>query len=66
MKEEHFCFERNGYKTTQLKLLNCSYYIITGNGKRYIRKSLKVVNKIVSKGNLQGIPLRKNDGYLTR
>lgn len=50
MKEEHFCFERNGYKTTQLKLLNCSYYIITGNGKRYIRKSLKVVNKIVSNG----------------
>ena len=52
MKEEHFCFERNGYKITQLKVLNCSYYIITGNGKRYIRKSLKVVNKLLQQGKI--------------
>lgn len=46
MREEIFCFEKNGYKVTKLKVLGSSFFVVTGNGRRFIRKSLKSVNEI--------------------
>ena len=47
MNDSLFFFSRNGYEVRKIKVLGTTYYIVTGKGKRYIRKSLKSVNDIV-------------------
>ncbi len=44
-----FLYEENGYKVSKLSVLGYSYFIVQhiATGRRYIRKSLSVVDEIV-------------------
>ncbi len=49
MNNMTFLYEENGFKVYKLQFLGSSYFIVENNEskKRYIRRSLKVVDKIV-------------------
>ena len=56
MNSMTFLYEENGYRVSKLVVLGTSYFIIENKatGKRYIRKSLAVVDEIVRKNALSG------------
>ena len=49
MNNKIFLYEENGYTVSKLNVLGINYFIIEHktSGKRYIRKSLAVVDSIV-------------------
>ena len=49
MNNKIFLYEENGYTASKLNVLGSNYFIIEhkASGKRYIRKSLAVVDSIV-------------------
>jgi len=48
-----FLYEENGFTVSKLTVLGTSYFIIfhKATGRRYIRKSLSVVDEIVRNGD---------------
>lgn len=48
MNVKTFIFERNGYKVYRVSVHGYSYFIVEGNGKRFIRKGMTAVEKLVS------------------
>lgn len=55
MNNMTFLYEENGFKVYKLQFLGSSYFIVENNEskKRYIRRSLKVVDKIVRNKGIQ-------------
>lgn len=47
MSEKTFCFEKNGFKVHKLTVLGSTYFIVSKDGRRYIRKSMKSVNELI-------------------
>ena len=47
MAESTFLFEKNGFLVSKIKVHGMTYYVATKDKKRYIRKSLKVINQLV-------------------
>lgn len=49
-----FLYEENGYTVSKLQILGTSYFIVIqkSTGKRFIRKSLQVVDEIIRRKDL--------------